>query len=195
KPKTKRIRNTTHYLYDCYLIELILDKNNFPYPLYLFASPFKKMLKDIVDSDVIKLKSEKASFHYLNIPLLIERLKSTDENPGIFVTRVNLQTTGADGLKSITLYGDDVVFSKQYDDISRFSKPSSIRLVYRKLGDEGFAVNTDRGGNWSFYLKDQSELICFEYMLCYFEVNGLIDKTYTDPRKRRSTQDEKLEID
>jgi hypothetical protein len=194
RAKTKKINGITYYLYNCYLLWLRQDEGT-ANDYFLFAAPFKKMLKDVIDSRLLKLKSQKASFAYIEIPLLINNLKETEKAPLLYITRMNIQSVASSGIKSIALYGDDIVLSPQFNNFILSGKPSSVRLVYNTGELDQFSVNTDRFGNWSFYLKNQTEITKFHNIFSYFHDNKVLKKTFNDPRDRRTAGDDRLEIE
>lgn len=193
KPKSRKIGGETHYLYDCYLMEI--PQLNQDTPLYLFSSPFKNLLKDSINSSLKSMRSEKLTFNFIDLSELIICLSKTNQNPDMTISRMNLQAIGPIGVRSVALYGDDVLLSALFDSIKKYTNPSSVRLVYNEDSKNTFSINTDRAGNWSFYLKKQQELYKLHKIFAFILDNELVRKTYNDPRLRRSLQDEILEAE
>lgn len=185
KPKTRKIGNQRFYLYDSYLLRI---KLGLKHPYYFLAVPFRKMLKDCLDASAPKLESEKLSFHSLNLIKTCNHLSNTELSCKLKITRINLQTiVETSGLKSVALYGDNVVLSELYDQIKMYTTPSAIRVFLQEPDKKNsFAINTDKVGNWSFYLRHQPSLTHIERLLNEFYLNKLLETSYGDPRRRKS---------
>ena len=185
--KSRKIDGVSHFLYDCFIVEMILKSEN--EKLFFLGVPFKALLNDSINSSTPKLKSEKISFHYITLPGLVTALGATTKSPAISITRMNLQATGSIGIKTVTLYGGDVLLSSLYDDVRKYTKPSSLKIVCSEDPLMVFGLTTDRVGNWSFYIKKQEELSSLSKLLGFLIDKKLMQKAYKDPRTRRSAQD------
>jgi hypothetical protein len=193
RPQTRRIGGTTFFLYDCYLLQFKIDQTR---SYFIFAAPFKKMIKDSLDASAPKLASERLSFHFIKLIKLCDQFARTDVHHNLKVTRINLQAIlGIAGVKSISLFGDDVLISEPYERVRLFTSPSAIRIFFDNEAGSTLPVNTDRAGNWSFYLKSQNNLGSFREIMFYLHTNGLLGTSYNDPRKRLSPLDQCLDME
>jgi len=190
RPHTRRIDGKTHYLYDCYLTKFELNSSI----CFFFSTPFKDLLRDIIDAKAIKLQSEQLTFYFVDLSRFCSLFESSESSTEITVSRINLQAVGSSGVKSIALYGDDVLRTEPYKKVKALARPSSVRMIFNN-GDETFALNTDRAGNWSYYLKKQTELNAIFPIITYFTKMNLLKTTFNDPRKRVSPQDELLGVE
>lgn len=190
RPKKISKGNSNFFCYDCYIVEFFSDISK--QRLMFFGAPFKELLKDAINSSLPKVKSEKVSFHYVDLSGLVKILRTTVKSPSISISRMNLQVTGEMGLRSLALYGEDVLLSSVYgsESVQRYTKPSSLRMNYSDDPSRMFALSTDRFGNWSFYLRKKNELSTLNKIFDFLISNNLLHKTFNDPRLRRSAQDE-----
>ena len=189
-PKMKKYRGKLHYIYDCYLIKFDYQDRR---PFYLFASPYKAILNEQIDAEAPKLKSEKLSFYSINLIKLLKIYETGKIFSNFNITRINFQSiVDTPYLKSLAMYGDNVLHSESYLRIKSFTSPSSVRLLYAD-NDKGLALNTDRSGNWSFYLRFQNDLKFFDNFYRFFSDENLIDVSYNDPRRSISSSDERLQ--
>ena len=188
QPKTKKIGGKTRYIYDCYLSEF----NYGGRALFLYAAPFKGILKETVDPKARTLQSQQLSFNFLELANFCELFNGSGVPSEMTISRINLQTNGTLGLKSIAFFGEDVLRTEQYENIKSLTRPSSLRLVYNDRCSKSISINTDRAGNWSFYLKEQNELNALFPIFEYLSDKKLISSTINDPRKRQSRQDDAL---
>lgn len=191
RPQTKRIDGKTYYFYDCYLTKFDLNKNI----CFFFSAPFKDLLRDIIEPKAEKLHSEQLTFYYVDLPRFCSLFESSESSSQITVSRINLQSVGSSGLKSIALYGEDVLRTEPYRKVKTLARPSSVRMIFNNGEDAVFAINTDRAGNWSYYLKKQIELNSIFPIINYFTKMDLLKSTFNDPRKRISPQDELLGVE
>lgn len=183
RPKTRRIRGNSFYLYNCYLIQF---KHGTHHPYYMLAAPFKPILKESIDSSAAKLKSERISFHSLNLAGVCRHFEQSKIKREITISRISFQAISSSTLRSMALFGDDVLLSEPYLRIKSYGSPSSLRLIHRTNNGDVIAINTDRLGNWSFYLKEKNDLVKFHTPLAYLHSNGLIKISYVDPREKNS---------
>lgn len=191
RPQTKRIDGKIYYLYDCYLTNFELNNSI----CFFFSVPFKDLLRDIIDAKAKKLQSEQLTFYYVDLPRFCSIFEGSDSLTQITISRINLQAVGSSGLKSIALYGDDVLRTEPYKKVKTLARPTSVRMIFNNCEDTLFALNTDRVGNWSYYLKKKERLDSFLPIITHFTEMNLLKHTYNDPRKRVSPQDELLGIE
>lgn len=191
KPEVRKVDGKNRYVYDCYLSKFAYANRS----IFLYAAPFKGILKDTVDPKARTLQSEQLSFHFLDLVKFCELFEGVGAPSEMTISRINLQTIGTSGLKSIAFFGEDVLRTEQYENIKLLTRPSSLRLVYNDRLSKSLSINTDRAGNWSFYLKQREELNALFPIFNFFSEKSLVKSTYNDPRKRQSLQDEALGVE
>jgi len=190
-PKTKRIEGITFFLYNCYLMQVATSRGVH----FILAAPFKTLLNDCLDANAPMLNSEKLSFYFLRLTDFCNTFETAHYRNIVTVTRINLQVVvGGSKVKSLALYGDDVLLSDAYAQLRVFTIPSAIRMV-SEPGDASFAINTDRPGNWSFYLRNKNDLPRLGRLFTTFTNAGILEASFSDPRKRVSSQYRILELE
>ena len=185
-PRSETMNGKTYYLYDCYLLKIKIDNK----PVcFIFAAPFKKILKSSIDSSAPKLQSEKLSFYLINLIQFCKKIESAQFDHILNITRINLYSIVEPALlKSVAMYGDNILSSGPYGKIKEFTSPSALRISYFGHADDKFSFNTDRGGNWSFYLRVKEELFCFKEIYGFLFEQDLLETSFNDPRRRESSQ-------
>jgi len=172
----------------------------------IFVScPHPKLLEEMIES----LKIFHPIFKACNIDDLcnIKFYKQNDDS--IFIKRINAQILGEANKKvvSISLFGNDVIKSDIIKKILNYDKeknredinplftckpiifvPNSIKLTF----DDGtvtireeFSLNTDKFGNFSFYLKTTKDLEKLYQIIKFLHTQKLLSfEFYISPLKR-----------
>jgi hypothetical protein len=186
KPNIRDMGGHEEFLYDCYL--KTIASNSHSQPQIMFCAPIRQILKEVIDSDANKLKSEKVTFFRLKILEFCKYIKNHREL-GMRIKRINMQISDAYDASRVALYGNDVLRSKIYGTLKDLATPTSLQIFYKNEHEQEVVFNADGAGNWSFYLRVQKDIHLFAEAFRVLGKAGFLKDTYNDPRRRESQQE------
>lgn len=189
RPQTQSIGGRNRYIYYCYLFEIKTAGRS----LFLFAAPYKGIVKKTFNFKIKTKLSGALSFHFIALEKFCKKFEWEELPNSITVSVICLRTCGDVRLKNITLSGSDVLGTEIYKTITYMTTPTSLKFTYSFEHSKFISITTDEACSWSFSLSSQDELDALLRVIASFNANRLLRSTYFYPTYHSIPYDELVE--
>ena len=183
------------YIYRVYLADVKISRENYG---ILIVAPMKEIIKELV------LRVEDVAFTKCDLNLILNDQYKGSKDSKVNVTRLNARNFKDTKVRSIALYGEDIVSvksqvlkdilgSKLLRDIKGpftpekhepIIEPNSSRLNWDD-GATNYGLNIDNFGNFSFYLRTIKDLDGIINILEYVnQIGAFNNSVYVNPIER-----------